>query len=282
MLSCPGLRADGGVRWGRLGGPDPLDWGAVGFPVASLDEKAGRQAEHAFGRTSPISDRAAGRLALTVESREATRDDSPWAGLSGAAVFCGDHLVGVVTTDPGAYAKSLAGRRTEDFCHAPGLAQLLGTPPALEDVEGAAREPGLTDLRSTLRSRNHSFTGREQDLAALAAGPLGRTVLTQGLVGLGGVGKSALALEYAHRRYAAGDVDLAWWFVAEDRSVLLASMARLYARLTGTQGSGEDAEMGAVALRNWLERSPYRWSLSSTTPSQEPSTESFPRTAPAR
>jgi Trypsin-like peptidase domain len=258
-LSCPGLQAGGAVRWGRLAGPDPLEWGAVGFPVASVDELAGRQAEHAFGRISPISERAAGRLALSVESREAIGGDSPWAGLSGAAVFCGDYLVGVVTTDPGAYVKSLEGRRVEDFCHDLGLSRLLGHPPALEDIEGSVREPGLADLRSTLRSRNRSFTGREHDLAALAAAPQGRTVLTQSLVGLGGVGKSALALEYAHRRYDAGEVDLAWWFVAEDRSVLLASMARLYGRLMGTVGGGEDAEAGAVALRNWLERSPYRW-----------------------
>jgi hypothetical protein len=258
-LSCPELQAGSEVRWGRLIESDPLDWGAVGFPVASIDDVAGRQAEHAFGRTSPISDRAAGKLALSVESREATGGDSPWAGLSGAAVFCGDHLVGIVTTDPGTYAKSLAGRRVEDFYNDPGLGQLLGHSPALEDIAGTVREPGLADLRSTLRSRNRSFTGREQDLAALAAEPQGRTVLTQGLVGLGGVGKSALALEYVHRLYDAGEVDLAWWFVAEDRSVLLASMARLYGRLTGTLGGGEDAEAGAVALRNWLERSPYRW-----------------------
>ena len=261
ILACPALRAGGGIRWGRLTGSDPLDWGAVGFPVASLDEAEGRQAEHAFGRTSPMSNRAAGRLALTVESREATGGDSPWAGLSGAAVFCGDHLVGVITTDPGTYSRSLVGRRVEDFCQDNALVQLLGSAPAFEDVAGSIREPGLPDLRSTLRSQNCSFTGRKLDLAALSAEPLGRTVLTQSLVGLGGVGKSALALEYAHRRYEAGEVDLAWWFVAEDRSVLLASMARLYARLTGTPGSGEDAEAGAVALRNWLERSPYRWIL---------------------
>jgi hypothetical protein len=259
VLSCQQLQAGSEVRWGRLAGPDPLDWGAVGFPVASIDEVAGRQAEHAFGRISPISDRAAGKLALSVESREAVGGDSPWAGLSGAAVFCGDHLVGVVTTDPGTYAKSLAGRRVEDFCNDPGLSRLLGHSLALEDIAGTAREPGLADLRSTLRSRNRSFTGREQDLAALATEPQGRTILTQSLVGLGGVGKSALALEYVHRQYAAGEVDLAWWFVAEDRSVMLASMARLYGRLTGTLGGGEDAEAGAVALRNWLERSPYRW-----------------------
>ncbi len=258
VLTCPELQADGEVRWGRLAGSDPLDWGAVGFPVASVDE-AGRQAEHAFGRTSPISDRVAGRLALSVESRQATGGDSPWAGLSGAAVFCGDHLVGVVTADPGTYTKSLEGHRAEDFCHDPALVRMLGHVPAVEEIEGTVREPGLADLRTTLRSRNRSFTGRDQDLAVLADGSQGRTVLTQSVVGLGGVGKSALALEYAHRRYDIGELDLAWWFVAEDRSVLLASMARLYGRLTGTMGGGEDAEAGAVALRNWLERSPYRW-----------------------
>jgi hypothetical protein len=259
VLHCPELSAGSEVRWGRLTGSDPLDWGAVGFPVASAGRAAGRQAEHAYGRTSPISERTAGRLALSVESREAIAGGSPWAGLSGAAVFCGEHLVGVVTTDPGTYEKSLEGRRAEDFCDDPRFAQLLGRPPELEDVAGKAREPGLANLRSTLRTRNGTFTGREHDLAVLAAAPQGRTVLTQSLVGLGGVGKSALALEYAHRRRAAGEVDLAWWFVAEERSVLLASMARLYGRLTGTLGSGEEAETDAVALRNWLERSPYRW-----------------------
>jgi hypothetical protein len=260
VLACSGLSADGDIRWGRLTGGDPVDWGAVGFPAASVDEDGGRQAEQAFGRASPISGRAAGRLALTVESREARRGDSPWAGLSGAAVFCGDYLVGVITTDPEAYARSLVGLRAEAFCLDPGLVRLLGVPPALEDVAGHVREPGLADLRSTLRSRNRSFTGRKPDLAALSGEPHGRTVLTQSLVGLGGVGKSALALEYAHRRYAAREVDLAWWFVAEDRSVLLSSMAQMYNRLMAAQG-GEDAEAGALALRNWLERSPYRWLL---------------------
>lgn len=150
VLSCPGMRADGMVRWGRLVGSNPLDWGAVGFPVASADEVAGRQPEHTFGRVSPISDLGAGRLALTIEGREAIGGDSPWAGLSGAAVFCGDYLVGVVITDPGAYARSLVGRRVADFCHDPEFAELLGGRPVLEDVEGVAREsaqPGSRRIR---------------------------------------------------------------------------------------------------------------------------------------
>ena len=147
VLSCPGMRVDGMVRWGRLVGSNPLDWGAVGFPVASVDDVAGRQPEHAFGRTSSISDLGAGRLALTIESREAVGGDSPWAGLSGAGVFCGDHLVGVVTTDPGAYARSLVGRRAADFCDDPELAQLLGGLPVLEDVEGATGKSAQSDSR---------------------------------------------------------------------------------------------------------------------------------------
>ena len=201
-----------------------------------------------------------GRLALTIESRDpASRaGGSGWAGLSGAAVFCGEHLAGVITADTGGYDQSLTARRAEDFCHDPDLAAVLGGTPVLEQVTGSPREPGLADLRSTLRPRNPSFTGRDADLAALAAGPAGPVVLTQSLTGLGGVGKSALALEYAHRRYDAGEADLAWWFTAEDRPVLLAAMAGLYDRLTGTPGD-QDAEAGALALRNWLEHAPYRW-----------------------
>ena len=259
VLKCPGLCVSGRLRWGRLTGSDLVEWGAVGFPRASWDESTGRQPEHAYGRTSPISERPAGRLALTVESRDPTGSDSPWAGLSGAAVFSGEYLIGVITTDPATYGRSLEGRRAEDFVSDHALAELLGDALVLEDVTGRMREPGLIDLRSTLRDRNQAFTGRDQDLAALSEEPRGRTVLTQTLTGLGGVGKSALALEYAHRRYKAREVDLAWWFVAEDRQALLASMAGLYGRLTGTSGAGGEAEQGAVQLRNWLERSAYRW-----------------------
>ena len=260
VLACPALRAERVVRWGRLAGPDPLDWGAVGFPAASATREGGRQAEHAFGRMSPISGRAAGTLALTIESRDAAqgRGGSAWAGLSGAAVFCGEHLAGVITADTGGYERSLTARRAEDFCRDPALAVVLGGVPVLEEVTGWTREPGLADLRSTLRARNAAFTGRNADLAALAAGPTKRVVLTQSLTGLGGVGKSALALEYAHRRYDAGEVDLAWWFTAEDRPVLLAAMSGLYDRLTGIPGD-QDAEVGALALRNWLEHAPCRW-----------------------
>ena len=254
------LCAEGRIRWGKLAGSDPLKWDAVGYPAASrADDQGGRHAEQVYGRTAPISERQAGTLALTVESRPPAGGGSSWSGLSGAAVFCGDYLVGVVTTDPGSWERSLEARRAEAFAADDDLAGLLRGTLVLEEVSGAPRESGLENLRSTLPTRITAFTGREEELSSLTPGPDAGPVTIQALVGLGGTGKSALATEYAHRRYDARETDLAWWFVAEDRQTLLAAMASHYRQLTGTTGTTEDAEVSATALRNWLENSPYRW-----------------------
>jgi WD40 repeat protein len=141
VVGCSDLHAGGGIRWGRLVGPNPVSWGAVGFPRASIDQESGREPEHAFGRASAISGLTTGRLALTVESRNPRNDESghgetnsPWAGLSGAAVFNGEYLVGVVTIDPGMYERSLVGCRVDVFYADPELTELLGGPLALENV----------------------------------------------------------------------------------------------------------------------------------------------------
>src|SRR5947207_11720962 len=48
---------------------------------------------------------------------------------------------------------------------------------------------------------------------------VGPVVVTQALVSLGGIGKTALALEYAHRLfYGEHAADQVWWFGAADRS----------------------------------------------------------------
>jgi hypothetical protein len=112
-----------------------------------------------------------------------------------------------------------------------------------------------------------SFTWRAEELRWLAQAGTGPVVVTQALAGLGGVGKTALALEYAHRCfYAEHSVDLAWWFVAADRLSLSAAMARVYEQLSGVSVEqltgvpiGEDSVLAAGRLRNWLESCPYRW-----------------------
>jgi tetratricopeptide (TPR) repeat protein len=51
----------------------------------------------------------------------------------------------------------------------------------------------------------------------------------QALQGLGGVGKTAIAIEYAHRFQA--DYDIVWWIAADQLSSARAALARLAARL---------------------------------------------------
>src|SRR4051794_887850 len=49
----------------------------------------------------------------------------------------------------------------------------------------------------------------------------------------GGIGKTALALEYAHRLfYGEHAADQVWWFGAADRLSLTAAMGALYKQLT--------------------------------------------------
>jgi hypothetical protein len=79
--------------------------------------------------------------------------------------------------------------------------------------------------------RNPRFTGRDGMLAELRrrlhSGEA--TLVVQALYGLGGVGKTQLALEYAHR--FAADYDLVWWVDAEQPVLIREQLAALAARL---------------------------------------------------
>lgn len=76
-------------------------------------------------------------------------------------------------------------------------------------------------------ARNPNFTGREELLSRLREALDGGVALaiTQAIHGMGGVGKTQLANEYAHRH--RGDYALVWWLRAEQTATLAGDYAGL-------------------------------------------------------
>ncbi|MCF2536273.1 MULTISPECIES: FxSxx-COOH system tetratricopeptide repeat protein [Streptomyces] len=93
----------------------------------------------------------------------------------------------------------------------------------------------LRPIRS-LPSRNQAFTGRTTLLERVAAsmrdggqdGPADEPGVVS-LIGMGGIGKTQLALEYAHRH--AQDYGLVWWVGADQLAAVMAGLTALASQL---------------------------------------------------
>ncbi|RKS08218.1 tetratricopeptide repeat protein [Nocardiopsis sp. Huas11] len=112
-------------------------------------------------------------------------------------------------------------------------------------------------------SRNKNFTGRAEHLEQLNAA-LNNTVtavLPHALHGYGGVGKTLIAVEYAHR--FRGDYDVVWWIMADQPGLVRSSLAHLapHLNLPGPNEVGID-EASANVLDALRRGEPYaRWLL---------------------
>ena len=112
------------------------------------------------------------------------------------------------------------------------------------------------------RWRDPDFVGRADELATLerALAASGRSALTQpaSVHGLGGVGKTLLAVEFAYRH--ADDYDAVLWLAAENPPVLASAFADLARELHLPEADEPDQNVRTAAVRRWLETHP-RWLL---------------------
>ncbi|MBC9001765.1 tetratricopeptide repeat protein [Micromonospora aurantiaca (nom. illeg.)] len=77
------------------------------------------------------------------------------------------------------------------------------------------------------------------------------------LVGLGGVGKTQLAANLAHRMWQDGSVDLLVWVTATSRSNIIAAYAQAIAPATGFDNT--EPEQAAQRFLTWLATTSQRW-----------------------
>lgn len=116
--------------------------------------------------------------------------------------------------------------------------------------------------------RNKNFTGRKDILQRMRRGTSSKITvvlpedpLPTALRGLGGVGKTAIAIEYAH--LFRSDYDVVWWIPSEQQPLVRSSLAALALRLGLPEAMASGIEGAMTAALDALRRGhPYhRWLL---------------------
>ncbi len=214
------------VRFGRIARP-PVDCEALGFPLFKLREDSSRlsandrpsryrNSEHAIGTVTSWSGLRDGTMSVRVGApeRDPKHDRSPWEGMSGAALFSGEYLIGVIGKHyRGDGLGTLTAYRIDHWHNQltaeqiAELANLIGlpdTPGGLAELTAAGQPRAGSSLR-LLPATTPAFTGREDELAQLLAladmagvGDAPGTVVISAIDGMAGIGKTALAVHAGH------------------------------------------------------------------------------------
>jgi tetratricopeptide (TPR) repeat protein len=146
----------------------------------------------------------------------------------------------------GANQQAAASRLREGIAR--GRGKPVAEPPFPSDIAQPPREaprfPGHGPEITNLPARNPTFTGREKALETLHRQlemvPDSSEPMAVAIYGLGGVGKTELALEYAHRR--AAEYDIAWWIPGDRTTSAVAALAEL-GRHLGVQVMADQGDM---------------------------------------
>ncbi|TXL89281.1 trypsin-like peptidase domain-containing protein [Streptomyces sp. IB2014 016-6] len=232
---------DSPVRWGRPVGKAPLRYEGLGFPLATAEEE--REVEHLRGVLPLLSSGSRARYVLDQEPAPDHRTDGrkAWGGASGAAVFCDDHVVGVVIEDNQSYGnRRLRASPAHAFVQDGEFDTLLGQyadgPPHLVNIGAslpkvrppADRTPAEQDLELAL----WHFLG-DPKMCSFHARSLAQELGYQVPADYAPSLSDLMALFAGHRRALASLSDTLAPTVTED-----ATRARLTALLTRARAAG--------------------------------------------
>ncbi|GAA4258984.1 hypothetical protein GCM10022255_081810 [Dactylosporangium darangshiense] len=133
--------------------------------------------------------------------------------------------------------------------------------PAPESGRRGPRFPATLPPHWNVPQRNDSFTGRSSVLEKLRDRLSANVtvVVPQALHGLGGVGKTQVALEFAYR--FAADYDLVWWISAEQPQLIRSSLAELGVELRLASGENMSDSVRIVCDELRQGRPTSRWLL---------------------
>ncbi|MGW2052318.1 trypsin-like serine protease [Streptomyces sp. NPDC001840] len=243
----------GSVRWGRPVGNTPLNYQGLGYPSATFRDGQ-HKVEYLSGGLPPQAG-GVGAQDLYALDQEAAPDmradgEQAWSGVSGSAVFCQDHLVGVVIHDDHAFAnRRLHACPARTFTGDRGFATLLqrygDLTPELVDISATERtDPDRRPPRRhqvTLDGNLHTLGKRvlddlrqdqvQQQLRSGRPLPLPCRAAPERLTGGNGARETSSALANASPLDLAGPLkNIAAVYLKERRSQLL---------LLGGAGSGK-------------------------------------------
>jgi tetratricopeptide (TPR) repeat protein len=139
------------------------------------------------------------------------------------------------------------------------------TPEELQNVTDLLQQKDakLDEIRKLLppiwnisQHRNPNFTGRdgilkELGLALTSGEP---AAWKQAITGMGGVGKTQLAVEYIYRHMA--DYRVIWWILSEEPTTMAADYASLAVDLNLPEKESTDQTEISKAVKRWLEHNP--------------------------
>ncbi|MBZ5623881.1 MAG: tetratricopeptide repeat protein [Acidobacteriia bacterium] len=127
--------------------------------------------------------------------------------------------------------------------------------PGLGALPARERKPDFRNLVWNVPPRNPLFTGREDHLevlrTALARDRSAALTQPQAISGLGGIGKTQTAIEYAYRHQ--DEYRAALWITADSRDALVSGCAAIASLLGLPEKDEKDLNLVAAAVHRWLE-----------------------------